>query len=129
MYYSADMHPLAERAGATIRRHGLVPPGGAVLVALSGGPDSTALLHDWMGELAVSPDGSTILYGGGLSGRMRVRRRDQIGFTTIAGTEGSIAPFFSPDGTQIGFWMNGKLVDYAMYQRARRVLELAKLDS
>lgn len=29
----------------TIRRHGMLPPGGRVAVALSGGPDSVALLH------------------------------------------------------------------------------------
>lgn len=36
---------LVDRVLGTIRRHGLVPPGGRVLVALSGGPDSVALVH------------------------------------------------------------------------------------
>jgi tRNA(Ile)-lysidine synthase len=36
---------LADRVLRTIRRHGLVPSGGRVLVALSGGPDSVALVH------------------------------------------------------------------------------------
>ena len=36
---------LPSRALRTIRRHGLLPRGGRVLVALSGGPDSVALLH------------------------------------------------------------------------------------
>jgi len=31
-------------------------------------------------------------------------------------------------GTTAAITVNGKLVDYAMYQRAKRVLELAKLD-
>jgi citrate lyase beta subunit len=31
-------------------------------------------------------------------------------------------------GTAAAITVNGKLVDYAMYQRAKRVLELAKLD-
>ena len=35
---------LAERVRRTIRRHDLIPHGGRVLVALSGGPDSVALL-------------------------------------------------------------------------------------
>ena len=37
--------PLVERVRRTIERHGLVAPGARVLVALSGGPDSVALLH------------------------------------------------------------------------------------
>jgi tRNA(Ile)-lysidine synthase len=36
---------LVARVLRTIRRHGLVPRGGRVLVALSGGPDSVALVH------------------------------------------------------------------------------------
>jgi len=37
--------PLVERVRRTIERHALLAPGGRVLVALSGGPDSVALLH------------------------------------------------------------------------------------
>ena len=36
---------LADRVRASVRTYGLWPRGGRVLVALSGGPDSTALLH------------------------------------------------------------------------------------
>ena len=36
---------LADRVLRTIRRYGLVPSGGRVVVALSGGPDSVALVH------------------------------------------------------------------------------------
>lgn len=36
---------LDERVCRTVRKHGLVPPGGRVLAALSGGPDSVALVH------------------------------------------------------------------------------------
>src|SRR3990172_1651851 len=39
------MRPLAARVRRTIRRHGLIPRGGRVVVAVSGGPDSVALLH------------------------------------------------------------------------------------
>ncbi len=36
---------LVQRVGAFINRHKMVPPGSLVLVAVSGGPDSVALLH------------------------------------------------------------------------------------
>jgi tRNA(Ile)-lysidine synthase len=36
---------LAARVLATIRRHQMLPPGGRVVIALSGGPDSVALVH------------------------------------------------------------------------------------
>ncbi len=47
---------LADRVLATVRAHAMVPRGGRVLVALSGGPDSVGLLHilrdlDRRGEL------------------------------------------------------------------------------
>ena len=37
--------PLAASVRRTIRRHDMIPAGGRVVVALSGGPDSVALLH------------------------------------------------------------------------------------
>lgn len=39
------MSAILLRVQETIRQHGLVEPGGRVLVAVSGGPDSVALLH------------------------------------------------------------------------------------
>jgi tRNA(Ile)-lysidine synthase len=49
------MHPLARRVGRTIRRHALFGPADRVAVALSGGPDSVALV--WLlRELAAGLD-------------------------------------------------------------------------
>src|SRR5512141_854929 len=42
---------VSERTLRTIRRHSMLPRGGRVVVALSGGPDSVALVHV-LGELA-----------------------------------------------------------------------------
>ena len=72
--------------------------------------DSVPQLHIWVGEIAISPDGATIVHGGGLAGNLRVRRRDAVGFTAIPGTEGALGPCFSPSGTQIAFARDGKLV-------------------
>lgn len=44
------MTALADRVAATIRRHELIPPGGAVTCLVSGGADSTCLWHV-LGEL------------------------------------------------------------------------------
>jgi serine/threonine protein kinase len=55
-------------------------------------------------NLAISPDGSRIVYtsrGGPF--HLVVRELDQLGAKPIAGSEGARAPFFSPDGRQIGF--------------------------
>src|SRR5262245_25061008 len=40
-----SMPHLPDGVLATVRKHGLIPAGGRVLVALSGGSDSVALLH------------------------------------------------------------------------------------
>jgi tRNA(Ile)-lysidine synthase len=50
---------LADRVLATVRKHGMLPAGGRVLVALSGGPDSVGLLHllrelEVRGELTIA---------------------------------------------------------------------------
>ena len=52
--------PLVDRVRRTIERHALVAPGGRVLVALSGGPDSVALLHILFD---LQPSGDLVLAG------------------------------------------------------------------
>jgi Tol biopolymer transport system component len=64
--------------------------------------------HDWGPDFALSPDGSTLVYAG-LSGRLHVRRIDQLSARELAGTGGSWGPFFSPDGRWIGFNHGGHL--------------------
>jgi eukaryotic-like serine/threonine-protein kinase len=70
--------------------------------------DSVAQVHDWMGEIAISPDGETIAYGSDAG--LQVRRRDEIGFTSIPETDGATSPCFSPDGRQVAFWRHGKVI-------------------
>ena len=55
---------------------------------------------------ALSPDGSTLAYVGrdGRNRRLMVRRLDQADAQPLAGGEGALDPFFSPDGAWIGFF-------------------------
>ncbi|HYL36981.1 MAG TPA: protein kinase [Bryobacteraceae bacterium] len=64
------------------------------------------------GTFALSPDGSRLVYGTrGADGqtRLAVRRLDQAQAVVLAGTEGGVIPFFSPNGQWIGFSAAGKL--------------------
>jgi Tol biopolymer transport system component len=57
-------------------------------------------------RIAISPDGSRFVYvgPGDAGGRLWVRDRDQLAARPLAGTEGAICPFFSPDGQRVGFY-------------------------
>jgi serine/threonine-protein kinase len=66
----------------------------------------------------VSPDGTQLAFvaqphGGGAS-RLYVRRLDQLTATPLAGTEGAVGPFFSPDGQWLGFFGGGTLKKIAV---------------
>jgi serine/threonine-protein kinase len=66
-------------------------------------PDRTAM--------ALSPDGRTLVVrsAAGSGSQLFLRRLDQLETMPIPGTQGADSPFFSPDGTWIGFWANGEL--------------------
>jgi serine/threonine-protein kinase len=60
---------------------------------------------------AVSPDGRTIVFSA-LQKNARalyVRPLDQDTAAIVPGTEGAVNPFFSPDGTWIGYWVAGEI--------------------
>jgi serine/threonine protein kinase/Tol biopolymer transport system component len=63
--------------------------------------------------LTVSRDGSQIAFvaekGSTPPPRIYVRRLDDLDATVVTGTEGAAAPFFSPDGSWIGFLAGGRL--------------------
>jgi Tol biopolymer transport system component len=56
--------------------------------------------------VALSPDGSLLVYAGEQNGKSQlfVRRLDSFDARPIPGTEGAYAPFFSPDGRWIAFF-------------------------
>lgn len=57
-------------------------------------------------HVALSPDGTKLVYAAQAEGRRQLYLRLLDGFETqpIPGTEGAVHPFFSPDGEWIGFY-------------------------
>jgi serine/threonine-protein kinase len=76
--------------------------------------------------MAISSDGRFIVYSAVKENpgpqdipRLYLRRTDQLGAAPIAGTEGGLSPFLSPDDRWVGFWAgefskNGKLMRVAV---------------
>jgi serine/threonine-protein kinase len=59
--------------------------------------------------LAISPDGTRLVYASGTPVRLFTRRLDQARATELLGTQEAAGPFFSPDGQWVGFYLVGKL--------------------
>jgi len=58
-------------------------------------------------DAIISPDGARLVYVS--HNRLLARRLDQPQATELPGTEGAYAPFFSPDGQWVAFFVGGKL--------------------
>ncbi len=69
-------------------------------------PEAEALFTGSASRIAVSPDGSRLvsLGEGERNARLMVRELDQLHATPLLGTEGAESPFFSPDGSRVGFY-------------------------
>ncbi len=59
--------------------------------------------------LAISPDGTQVIYRSEESGPLYVRALDQRKGVPIPGTDGGVNPFFSPDGQWVGFFAGNNL--------------------
>ena len=77
-------------------------------------PDGEELAPAGISRITISPGGDRLVYMGprpeagaaptGYEGvRLWVRTRDQLHATPLAGTERAVIPFFSPDGSRLGF--------------------------
>ena len=76
-------------------------------------------------SIALSPDGRRIVYES--DGQLYLRAMDQMEATPIAGTEGGLYPFFSPDGRSVGFTTGTQLK--TMVLPAGAPIVVAELDS
>ncbi len=72
-------------------------------------PEGKELSTDRGTRFAISPDGSKIVYAGqGPEGtQLYLLDRSRVEPTPLSGTDGAIVPFFSPDGRQVGFMLQG----------------------
>jgi Tol biopolymer transport system component len=79
-------------------------------------PDGDQLTFVSEAPLAISPDGSTVVYSGSRGGtfQLYVRGLSASDPKALAGTEGAKSPFFSPDGRWIGFFAQEKLKKIAV---------------
>jgi eukaryotic-like serine/threonine-protein kinase len=65
-----------------------------------------------LNTVAISPDGSRVVFSGtDATGKVQlwVRSLDAYASVALAGTEGGVLPFWSPDGRNVGFFSDKKL--------------------
>ena len=86
------------------------PLSGLVRLAVAIDP-AAPLASGVNGALALSPDGSRLVFvaAAGESTQLFVRPIDRFEATAVAGTEGALHPFFSPDGASVGFQSGRRL--------------------
>ncbi|MGH3373189.1 MAG: protein kinase domain-containing protein, partial [Actinoallomurus sp.] len=67
------------------------------------------------GNVAISPDGNRMVYVGAADGgtKLWLREHDKLRPLPIAGTENALSPFFSPDGSQVAYILNGRTLRIA----------------
>ncbi len=95
-----NLKPAPALAPQPVTRTVINLPLGQQLAGLDSGP-----------AVALSPDGSHLAYVATQGGtqQLYLRAMDSLESRAISGTDGAIAPFFSPDGLWLGFVAGGKL--------------------
>ena len=81
------------------------------------GPMGESLLLPGDNSFAISPDGGIVAFRWPREDGqwdLRVRRLDTFETQPLRGTEGAIAPFFSPDGEWVGFYSDGAIRKVAL---------------
>ena len=89
-------------------------------------PD-VAMVGHYGSAVAISPDGQVLVWVGftGEETRLYSRHLDEAEAQLVRGTEGALAPFFSPDGEQIGFWADRRLKKVAVRGGASQTICIA----
>ncbi|MHC4808227.1 MAG: protein kinase domain-containing protein, partial [Planctomycetota bacterium] len=87
------------------------PPALSVMVFPVTIPSTQRLDIKWNTNVALSPDGTLLVYAVSQEGQRRlfVRRMDELDPRPIPGTEDARYPFFSPDGESVAFFAAGQL--------------------
>ncbi len=70
--------------------------------------DSVTAERTWTTDVNISPDGSLITRRGGPGNLVLVRRRNELNFTALPGTENGMGVSFSPDGSRLLFYADNK---------------------
>ena len=94
-------------AVGTVMRPVLPSPGSLARFVVITPPDGPLFRSRNTPEVAISPDGTRIVYGSGTgpaaTRQLYLRHVDQLDASPLRGTERGNAPFFSPDGEWVGF--------------------------
>ena len=95
-----NLKPAAPPAPRPVTRFTITLPPGQQLAGLNNGP-----------VVALSPDGTHLAYVASQGGtqQLYLRAMDTQEARPVPGTEGAVAPFFSPDGQWLGFFAGAKL--------------------
>ena len=94
---------LAAGAAGFLLRPSEEPPA-PVRTLLTGGDTPQVTIDPFLADLAITPDGQTVVYQGNDS--LFVRRVGELSGRPLAGSEGGIGTFLSPDGEWVGFFDN-----------------------
>ena len=112
-WWPAGVALAAMASGIVIWAFLRAPPVAAPLSSLSVVFGPSERFREWGPDVALSPDGSTLVYGGsdvhGTREELRVRHIDRVESRVLEGVSGN-GPFFSPDGRWIGFYSGGRLL-------------------
>jgi eukaryotic-like serine/threonine-protein kinase len=97
--------------GWWISRNTMPVPSPAVLRLTIAPPAGMELRHGIRGGSAISPDGTTAVFAATRDAKHQLwlRRLDSQEIRPLAGTDGGVLPFWSPDGKSIGFQSAGKI--------------------
>ena len=94
-----------------VGRNAAAPPEPATVIrAVIPTADPAPIARSPFLDLAVSPDGSWVVYRDnyvGGEGRLNVRRLDDLSSQPLGGVAGVVNPFVSPDGRSVGFVESG----------------------